>query len=445
LEKFQVGDNKPFSEEDFKMISELGFNFTRLPMDYRIWIKNGDWEEIDEAAFQQIDQAVDFGRKYHIHICMNFHRAPGYTVAKPREASDLWTDPEAQRVCAKHWAFFAHRYRGIPNEQLSFNLMNEPGDIDPEKYRKVVRLLADAIRREDSQRLIIADGLYWGNKPCLTLGGMDVAQATHCYVPMNLTHYKAGWVGQGTWSAEPVWPFPRFLSLLYGPGKEEWRRPLVIEGPFREKARLRIAIRKVCLPCALVVKADGESMLQQTMQGAGIDGASREFTAQIPAGTKSVEVSLASGAWVVLREIGITTGTERMVREFVIQPLEYWEHASATLHFDPQDDKNPFKADGYFDRDWLRSETVDPWKKIQAQGTGVFVGEFGVYNKTPHTVALAWMRDCLQNWGEAGWGWALWNFRGSFGVLDSGRADVVYEDFHGHKLDRELLKLLQGN
>jgi hypothetical protein len=35
------------------------------------------------------------------------------------------------------------------------------------------------------------------------------------------------------------------------------------------------------------------------------------------------------------------------------------------------------------------------------------------------------------------------NFRGSFGVLDSGRTDVKYEDFQGHKLDRKLLELLQ--
>jgi endoglucanase len=37
----------------------------------------------------------------------------------------------------------------------------------------------------------------------------------------------------------------------------------------------------------------------------------------------------------------------------------------------------------------------------------------------------------------------MWNFRGSFGVLDSDRGDVRYEDFKGHKLDRKLLDLLQ--
>ncbi len=40
-------------------------------------------------------------------------------------------------------------------------------------------------------------------------------------------------------------------------------------------------------------------------------------------------------------------------------------------------------------------------------------------------------------------GWALWELRGGYGVLDSNRPDVEYEDFRGHKLDRKMLELLQ--
>ena len=40
-------------------------------------------------------------------------------------------------------------------------------------------------------------------------------------------------------------------------------------------------------------------------------------------------------------------------------------------------------------------------------------------------------------------GWSLWNLKGSFGILDSGRDDVDYEDFHGHRLDRAMLDLLR--
>jgi hypothetical protein len=47
--------------------------------------------------------------------------------------------------------------------------------------------------------------------------------------------------------------------------------------------------------------------------------------------------------------------------------------------------------------------------------------------------------DILTN---AGIGYALWNFRGDFGILDSRRTDIEYTDWYGHKLDSKLLELL---
>jgi endoglucanase len=97
-----------------------------------------------------------------------------------------------------------------------------------------------------------------------------------------------------------------------------------------------------------------------------------------------------------------------------------------------------------WDRARLRRELVDTYRPLVKKGVKVHVGEWGCYNKTPHAVALAWMRDCLSVWKEAGWGFALWNLRGSFGVMDSDRADVEYENYKGHKLDRRMLELLRS-
>jgi endoglucanase len=81
---------------------------------------------------------------------------------------------------------------------------------------------------------------------------------------------------------------------------------------------------------------------------------------------------------------------------------------------------------------------------VTDHGVPVHVGEWGCNNKTPHEVCLAFMGDELSLWKEAGWGWSIWNLRGSFGIVDSGRGDVAYEDFQGHKLDRKMLELLQA-
>ena len=83
-----------------------------------------------------------------------------------------------------------------------------------------------------------------------------------------------------------------------------------------------------------------------------------------------------------------------------------------------------------------------PWIALAQQGVGVHCGECGCWNKTPHDVFLAWFTDVLDILSQNGIGFSLWEFSGSFGVLDSGREDVDYEDWYGHKLDRKLLDML---
>lgn len=84
-----------------------------------------------------------------------------------------------------------------------------------------------------------------------------------------------------------------------------------------------------------------------------------------------------------------------------------------------------------------------PWAELARKGVGVHCGEGGAFNRTPYRVFTAWMEDVMDILKGHGIGYALWNFRGSFGLLDSGRKDIEYEDWHGHKLDRKLLALLQ--
>jgi len=98
--------------------------------------------------------------------------------------------------------------------------------------------------------------------------------------------------------------------------------------------------------------------------------------------------------------------------------------------------------DQYFGRPELE-QYYQPWIDLVKQGVGVHCGECGCWKKTPHAVFLAWFADVLGILTQHGIGYALWNFRGDFGILDSDREDVAYEDWHGHRLDRKLLDLLR--
>ena len=103
----------------------------------------------------------------------------------------------------------------------------------------------------------------------------------------------------------------------------------------------------------------------------------------------------------------------------------------------------PGMIDGkYYGREQLE-EFYKPWLELVDKGTGVHCGEGGCYNKTPHPVFLAWFEDILSILTPKGIGYALWNFRGDFGILDSRRTDIEYADWYGHKLDSKLLDLLK--
>ena len=88
-------------------------------------------------------------------------------------------------------------------------------------------------------------------------------------------------------------------------------------------------------------------------------------------------------------------------------------------------------------------EFYKPWTDLVNKGVGVHCGECGCWKKTPHEVFLAWFGDVVDILTKNNIGYALWNFRGDFGILDSGREDVKYTDWHGHKLDSKLLDLLK--
>jgi aryl-phospho-beta-D-glucosidase BglC (GH1 family) len=455
------GRQPKFNEEDFKLIHELGFNFVRLPMDYRFWIKDKNWEAIDEAALAPVDQAVAYGKKYGIHVQLCFHRAPGYTVAKPAEPRDLFTDAEALRVCRQHWAFFARRYKGVPPSELSFNLFNEPGDIDAARYAAVASALVEAIRAEDPKRLIMADGLKWGRDPVPALFGLGIAQATRGYTPMSISHYRASWVNVP--DVPPEWPLaPRAFSPLYGSAKAPWNVPLVV-ADVPAGTRVTLEPGFVSGKATYIVEADGATVLEQTLEPR-VDDPDHwtnavhkaewnvtqgrylgTLTGVLPQGTQKQNLSVrVAGDWAGVRGLTLTAmnGREATAR---LRFEDAWGKTNGVFRF------AGFGAPGgsfippggvQDGRAYLQKELIDAWRPAVDAGVFVMVGEFGAHNQTPHDITLAWLEDCLKLWKDNGWGWAMWNLTGSFGVLDSGRADVAYEEFHGHQLDRKMLDLL---
>jgi len=460
LYKFNIGAAPtPASamEEDFRLIASLGFNFVRIPMDYRCWIAGGDWEKIDEGKLADIDRIVALGEKYGVHVSLNFHRAPGYTVAKPAETRSLWNDPGAQRVCAQHWAAFAHRYKGISSARLSFNLFNEPGSVAEPVYFAVVKKMVDAIRAEDPGRLVLGDGLDYGNVPPRSLQSLGVALCTRGYRPMNISHFRASWInGSDRWPT-PDWPAPQVSAFLYGPTKKEFQSSLVLAGPLGGTT-LRLHVNTVSSRAKIRAtdgagatiwehlftpgpgKGEWKQVVHRPEYKSYQNIYDRDYEFAIPVGVKRVELRNVDGDWLTLSSLTV----ESAGRKSTMNLIDSWGlKQSGEVTFAPESGAAALRAASNLDRAWLRDACYGPWREAQAAGLGVMIGEMGAFQHTPHAVVLRWMDDVLATAQESGFGWALWNFRGGFGVLDSKRSDVTYESWEGHQLDRAMLELLQ--
>ena len=94
-----------------------------------------------------------------------------------------------------------------------------------------------------------------------------------------------------------------------------------------------------------------------------------------------------------------------------------------------------------WNKDTLRT-FYQPWRDVEAAGVRVQIGEMGCYSKTPNVVALRWLSDLFGVYREFGWGYALWNFTGDFGIVEHGRPGARYETVHGYNVDNDLLNLM---
>jgi hypothetical protein len=170
----------------------------------------------------------------------------------------------------------------------------------------------------------------------------------------------------------------------------------------------------------------------------------KSYSFRVPAGTRTLTLENTEGDWLNFSDLTFEPYHPSMKEAAVLAAdLGSWGVKQTAVRLTDSGAMTGTAGDALYDARWLNEVCYKPWSAFEKNGGTLLVGEGGVYNRTPHPVAIAFLEDLLGLYRERGWGWALWNFRGGFGVLDSGRTDVTYEDFRGHKLDWKLLDVLQ--
>ena len=498
------GWDKGYSESDFATLSDLGFNWVRLTLDYLNYTEPGDWSLFDSAGLEKIDEAVVWGCKYGVHVCLNLYQAPGYSVATAVDPSglNLWKDPAAQTAFASHWQMFARRYAQVPASNLSFNLVNEPpappsssnpSGVLETAYLGVMRQAIRLIRDASPDRPILVDGLNFGRTPLSTFTDTTIIQSLHDYDPIQVTHFKAPWMqGSSTWT-EPTWPpfmAPRYLFgpvhtdvTGTGPGKDYCQQtsngncaPLTLVASFPAGTVVSVKIRQVSYSDATVANA-APTRLEIYADNVATPLLEQEYSAQrypadqppcndicansayhvlqpvlnqdyqltLAADVQSLSFQATSGDWLELSEIDVQYPTIAGAASLRLVPaISRWDvpQASFTINSSGQAALSGNPPPGY-EADFNSMGWLDVWKNLRQSGITVMVGEFGVYNQTSQEVTLEWYQDQLNAFQHDGFsGWATWDIYSEFGVLGPPRPGETPETYAGHPLNRALLNLL---
>lgn len=197
-----------------------GFNFVRVPTDYRFWTAEHDYLHPDERIFEHLDGYLRACQERGLHLSLNLHRAPGYCINRnDLEIHNLWTDAIAQQGFVHLWQTLAVRYAGVPGRDLSFDLLNEPPD--PGQYgltrgghAHLMRRAVAAIRAADPARAIVIDGLGGGHLALPELADLGVTHSGRGYQPMSVSHWGADW-WDGWRAGDPHYPGTRYGGVTW--------------------------------------------------------------------------------------------------------------------------------------------------------------------------------------------------------------------------------------
>jgi len=199
LEAPNEGDwNVRVHEEYFDLIKQAGFDFVRLPVNWRghtRLLKQADAPaalEIDPDFFARIDEVVCWSLSRDLPVIIDFHHY-----------DELWNHQEPDEF-VHLWKQIAEHYAHYPSQVL-FELANEPnGNISAETWNQFIAAVLPVVRQSNPARDVIIGPIEWNAfdyLPTLDVPDDDHLIVTfHYYIPQAFTHQGVVWLdGSDAW------------------------------------------------------------------------------------------------------------------------------------------------------------------------------------------------------------------------------------------------------
>ena len=418
------GEPHAFSYEDMKDIASLGFNFIRVPLDVRLYIEASG---VHLSLLENLDDLICWGAEFGIHICLDAHSTYGMVTSTPQNS--LWWNPEEQDTFLKFWDLLAQRYADVPSSLLSFNLLNEPHEIDEAAYVELMKKAIRTIRTHSPDRLIFVDMLNTGRDPVYALAEDHVAQSFHFYEPRALTHCG---IDDAIMSGYPVIQMKPMVSRD-SKGKAE----IVIEGTFPAGTEVHFVFSAIHKNGTLYLCADRQRVFSEEygrdpvgehgcdfVDQEGEEGEYRaydtEHSAVLPRAASKLTIGVDGEAcWFTISKILIRTAKEQTYTfegcSHVPDGIDLREYPNSHVYIE----KNKIydKRDKFFsviDQNWI-GKKMDEYTKFSTEtGTAVMLQEFGVFYPAPYDLTCIYLKDLLDAVNSRGISWCGYDFFGEF-------------------------------
>ena len=448
-----------YQDEDFEILHELGFNYTRLMINKDLLFQFGDSLLVNMDHLKNLDDAVRWAIKYNVHITICLPDMPGFAGAT-METAGFYDDALLNTAC-QAYAMLARRYQGVPSSVLSFNPFNEPWRMaeDEDAYVRGVRAVIQAIREEAPDRLIFVDCIP-AKGPINALAEDKVAQAFHWYDPDPFV--TGGTVGNTPWYQAQIWPLPYANGWLNKKGAR-----LDMTGDFPEGTQIELLLGTETKQGKVTLLAGTKKI--QTLSVPKSDGTNGIHLTFDPIKTTASNLTIQNtgGKTVQIASIAVVFPEENPVGTPVYESIwaQNWisvDYRSMTViyclpypDFRQKDGgkystieilsdgsyTNTEQSEWLFDDKAIKNE-LERWL-IFREKTGVefMVQEMGVMSSTAQKAALAWLDELTEQLSLNNVGWNLWSDVWQY--LNNNRYGAKLEAFHGYTLEREMVDVLQ--
>ena len=391
-----------FVEGNLDYIKELGMNYVRLRLTWG-YFQGPDFAEdnvVNLSRLEQLDEIISWCMERDIHVQLVFSDVPNLDYDAVYDSIDDWynacnavfTDETVRDNVTVFWRMLARRYADIPNNYLSFNLMNECVPADDENYVWAFADAVNAIWEQSPGRVIVADVL-----PSISVtGAVSVIGASMAELGCALSYHfydikDISMVSPEKEAAEPgfyesLTGMPSFVnaniySQTFGVGlPEEAKGALRFTGAVGG-ATLSVTVGSLAsFDTTMRLAADGQT-LYEGMEPYTYDeatdyiGVNVPVTVTIPEGAGSFEIACPEGGFSISDiSLRLSDGTEP-----VLMPIDDWWAGMAPAEVTVGEDGKCTSTLSLADirRDGMTF--ADLVGVVKQYGVDIMVGECGIF------------------------------------------------------------------